>query len=205
MKIAMAIILVGLGAYQTRAQSASDTSHQNQSQTTHKTTKKVWTNDDFQSPDNADLAPASGTKATESASSQTADFRRMDPDELGTAVLKMANANVDFPERRDWEQRLFDAKQAWLDQVDRVEGHKDSNQSVQDTENSLARKAQLNFERIAGEGIRQARAMHDPILKAHLEYQRKLDSCQGMSGDLLSTCLYGADAFKHEMQNKGTW
>lgn len=43
MKIAMAIILIGLSAYQTRAQSVSDTSHQNQSQATPKT-KKIWTN-----------------------------------------------------------------------------------------------------------------------------------------------------------------
>jgi hypothetical protein len=46
----------------------------------------------------------------------------------------------------------------------------------QHAELRLAEGAQRNFYRIADEGIQKARAVNDPILKAHLEYQRRLDS-----------------------------
>lgn len=83
--------------------------------------------------------------------------------------------------------------------------HKDSNQSVKDTEIGLIRKAQLNFESIRNDGIQQARGVTYPFLKAHMEYEQRVDSCQQASGDCVVSCLYSADLFKYQMQTEGTW
>jgi hypothetical protein len=132
-------------------------------------------------------------------------FRHIGKEELGTAILKMANADVEFPSRRDWEQSLFEAKQEWQDQVDRMMAHQDSNQSVKDTGIGLTRKAQLNFESVRKDGIQKARAVSDPVLKAHLQYEQQLDSCKQTSGDCTTSCLYNAEMFKYQMQREGAW
>jgi hypothetical protein len=74
------------------------------------TTKQVWTSDDFPSPTERE-APVP-TRAEEASTSETLlKFRLLGKEELGAAVLKRANApNVDFPDRKNWEQRLFEAK-----------------------------------------------------------------------------------------------
>jgi hypothetical protein len=121
-------------------------------------------------------------------------------------VLKMANApDVDFPNRTDWEERLFAAKRAWLDQLGRMEGHKDSSHNARDTETRLTHGARLCFEGISGEGVQQARAVNDPVLKAHLDYQRQLDFCRQTAGDFLRRCLASVDELKWQMEREGTW
>jgi hypothetical protein len=158
-------------------------------------------------------------KTEESVSSALEQFRHIGKDELGTAILKIANANVDFPNRRDWEQSLFEAKKEWQDQVDRMMAHKDSNQSVKNSEIGLTRKAQLNFESIRRDGIEQARAVNDPVLRAHLRYEDWARLCisqpglslgirpfAGMTGsDMKAQCWAALENFKNQMQEEGTW
>lgn len=145
-------------------------------------------------------------KTTDSASSTPEKFRHLGKENLGAAVLKMANApDVDFADRRNWEQRLFEAKQAWLDQLERMESHKNSSKDVRDTEIRLTEGAQSNFERIAGEGIRQARAVNDPKLKAHLQYEKQADFCRGATGAFLQQCIASLDRIKSQAQQEGNW
>ena len=170
-------------------------------------TKRVWTTDDLGSPRDEPSSGENPTETTqESAEAAIRQFRSLDQSEIGAVVLKQANApNGTFPDRKDWEQRLFDAKQAWIDQVAPLDAHRDANKYVQDEELRLADGAQRNFYRIANEGIERARAVNDPILKAHLEYQRRLDFCKSMTGDLYLRCVDGADTFKRQMQRDGSW
>jgi hypothetical protein len=168
------------------------------------TTKRVWTDDDFSSAKESSTT-ITGT-SQESASETLRKFLSLGKEELGAAVLKLANApDVVFFDRRNWEQKLFEAKQAWLDQVDRMVAHKDSAKDAQDEEIRLARGAQKTFERIAHDGIQQARAVNDPVLKAHLQYQRQLDFCKQTTGDLLQKCQDSLDQLKWQMQREGTW
>jgi len=187
------------------AQRIADVARKNQTKDAHITAKRVWTSDDFSSTgEEESTVPL--TQTPESVSETLREFRALDKEKLGAAVLKMANApDVNFPDRRNWEQELFEAKQAWMDQLDRMVGHKDSSKDSQNTEIQLAQGAKSNFERISEQGIQQARAVNDPSLKAHLEYQRRLDFCRQTSGDLLGTCLAGLDQFKRKMQREGIW
>jgi hypothetical protein len=169
------------------------------------TTKQVWTSDDFRSA-SEDEAPIAAKTQEGSASETLEKFRLLGKEELGTAVLRRGNApNVDFPSRKDWEERVFEAKQTWLDQVDRMVAHKDSDKDSQNTEIRLAQGAQKNFERIAAEGVLQARAVNDPALKAHLQYQRQQEFCKQTTGDLLEKCLASLDQLKWQMQREGIW
>ena len=188
-------------------ESLGDAARKNRPKDAKISAKRVWTTDDFES---AGDRPSSvdGVNGGNQANPEDTvrAFRSLDQQQIGTAVLRSANApDVAFPDRKDWEQRLFEAKQAWIDQVARVAAHKDANKYVQDEELRLATGAQRNFYRIANEGIEKARAVDDPILKAHLEYQRRLESCKSMSGDLYMTCVQGADQFKWQMQRDGSW
>jgi len=187
------------------AQSIADVARKNQTKDAHVTAKRVWTSDDFPSTgEKESTVPLS--KTPESASETLREFRSLDKEELGAAVLKMASApDVDFPDRRNWEQKLFEAKQAWIDQVDRMMAHKDSSKDVLDTEIRLTQGAQSSFERISGEGIQQARAVNDPALKAHLQYRRQMDFCRQTTGDLLHSCLASLDELKWKMQREGIW
>jgi hypothetical protein len=81
-------------------------------------------------------------------------FRALDRIELGRAVLKMANADVPFPGRADWEWRLFWAKQEWLRQLDRLQGHIGTQSAPE--ENRLTEKASLTYRQTSGEGSRRA-------------------------------------------------
>lgn len=191
----------------TQQESLGDVARRNRPKDAKTSPKRVWTTDDFES---AGDGPSSvdGVNGGNQANPEDAvrEFRSLDQEQIGTAVLKQANApDVAFPDRKDWEQRLFEAKQAWIEQVARVAAHKDANKDVQDEELRLATGAQRNFYRIANEGIEKARAVNDPILKAHLEYQRRLESCKSMSGDLYMSCVRGADEFKWQMQRDGSW
>jgi hypothetical protein len=188
-------------------ESLGDLARKNRPKDAQISKKRVWTSDDFEPRDDKD-SPTSASGATTQENDQdiVRKFRLLDKQEIGLAVLKEANApDVNFSDRRDWEQRLFEAKQAWVDQVARLDAHKDSNKDVRDEELRLAMGAQKNFYRVADEGIEKARAVNDPILKAHLEYQRRLDSCKVMSGDLYQTCAFSADKFKSQMQQDGSW
>jgi hypothetical protein len=113
--------------------------------------------------------------------------------------------DVEFPDGRDWEQHLFEAKQAWMDQVERMIAHKDSSKDAFDTEIRLAQGAQQNFERVAEDGVQQARAVNDPKLKAHLQYQKQLDFCQQTAGETLHNCLASVDQLKWQMEREGIW
>jgi hypothetical protein len=84
-------------------------------------------------------------------------------------------------------------------------GHKDSSKDAQDTEIRLAQGAQRTFERIAAEGVLQARAVNDPTLKAHLQYQRQQEFCKQTTGDLLQQCLGSLDQLKWQMQRESIW
>jgi hypothetical protein len=184
--------------------SLAEIARKNRSKDTQISTKRAWTDDDF-SP--ANQSSADGKRTPKSTGSESLrEFRSLDKEALGKAVLRAANApDANFADRRNWEQRLFDAKQAWLDQVDRMVGHEDSSKDAKDEEIRLAQAAQRNFERIADKGIQQARAVNDPTLKIHLEYQRQLDFCKQTTGDLLRKCLASADQLKLQMQREGTW
>lgn len=185
--------------------SLADLARTNRSKDAQVSAKRVWTDDDFESAGDR-RSPAERGTTQEGAAEAVRKFRSLDRQEIGSAVLKQAKApDVNFPERRNWEQRLFEVKQAWVDQVARLDAHKDSNKDVRDEELRLAEGARNNFYHIADEGIEKARAVNDPILKAHLEYKRRLDSCKSMSGDLYQSCTEGADRFKWQMQRDGSW
>ena len=167
--------------------------------------KKVWTNDDIPSasvssrPSNEPVAPKSNAEILR-------QFKSLNKEELGAAVLRKAGApNADFPGRKDWEQRPFDAKQTWINQVDRMEGHKDASKATQEDEIRLAQGAQRIFDRISEEGILQARATTDPALKARLEYQRQQDFCMHVSGDAHDRCMAALEQLRWKMQKEGIW
>src|SRR5216684_5067426 len=182
--------------------SLADSARKNRPKDMQIARKRVWTNDDLQATSNNESSSLMGT-SQESASETLQKFRSLGKEELGTAILKLSDApNVTFPERRNWEQRLFEAKQAWLDQVHRMVGHKDSSKDAQDEEVRLAQGARRNFERIANEGVQQARAVNDPVLKAHLQYQRQLDFCKQTTGELLEKCLASVEQLKRQMQRE---
>ncbi len=150
--------------------SLAEAARKNRPKDVQVTAKRTWTNDDIQPTSQTASFSSAITETKESDSETLRKFRNLDKETLGAAVLKSGDApNVEFPNRRDWEQRLFEAKQAWLDQVDRMVGHKDSSKYSQEEENRLALGAKRIFERISSEGVTQARAVNDPILKAHLE------------------------------------
>jgi len=183
----------------------ADAARKNRPKDAQPAPKKVWTNDDVPSssvsgtPSNEPVAPKSDAEILR-------QFKFLSKEELATAVLKRAGApNADFPERKDWEQRLFEAKQSWIDQVDRVEAHKDSSKTTQEEETRLAQGAQRIFDRISGEGILQARATKDPALKARLEYQRQLDFCMHVSGEAHDACMAALEQLKWKMQKEGIW
>ena len=189
-----------------RAQdSVADAARKNRARDAQAAPKRVWTDDDFAFTGKKESsATAVGTQ--ESASETLQKFRLMGKEELGAAVLKRINApNVDFPDRRDWEQKLIEAKRAWLDQVDRMVAHKDSSKIVQETEIALAEKAQEDFERIADQGIQWARAEYNPRLKAHLQYERQLESCNRSTGDFRDICLARLAELKFQMGQEGLW
>ncbi len=124
-------LAVGLFYTLAKAQdSVADAARKNRPKDTHTTTKRVWTNDDIASAGKKEsTVPLTGIQ--ESASETPQKFRLLGREELGAAVLKGHNApNVDFPDRKDWEQKLFGAKQAWVDQVDRMVAPKDTNNYV---------------------------------------------------------------------------
>jgi hypothetical protein len=185
--------------------SVADAARKNHPKDAQAATKRVWTDDDF-SATGAKESTTPLAKTQESASESLRRFRLMEKEELGAAVLKRANApNVDFPRRKEWEQRLLEAKNAWSDQVDRMVGHKDSNNEVQAVEMRLAQGAQQTFERIEAEGIQEARAVNDPMLRARLEYQRQRESCLENTGKYLDSCLAALEVRKAQMQKEGTW
>lgn len=184
--------------------SLADLARKNRSKDAHIATKRAWTDDDFSSEKESSSSLTGTSQESESETLQK--FRSLGKEELGAAVLKMANApDANFGDRRNWEQKLFEAKQAWLDQVDRMVSHKDSSKEAQDEEIRLATGARRNFERVADEGIKQARAVNDPVLKAHLEYQRQLDFCKQTTGEMLQNCLASVDELKRQMQRDGIW
>jgi hypothetical protein len=185
--------------------SVADAARKNHPKDAQAATKRVWTDDDF-SATGAKESTAPQAKTQESPSEILRKFRYMDKEELSAAVLKRANApNVDFPRRKDWEQRLLDAKNAWSDQVDRMVGHKDSNNEVQAVETRLAQTAQQTFERTEADFIQQARAVADPMLRARLEYERQRESCLVNNGKYLDSCLAALEVRKAQMQKEGTW
>jgi hypothetical protein len=204
-RLALFLILVSLFVSPTiHAQdSLADTARKNRSKDAPVTTKRSWTSDDMASARDTDqVAPP---KTPEEASETLRQFRLLGKEELGTAILRIAGANVDFPNRKDWEQKLFDAKQAWLLQVDRMVADKDAAKDSRDDELRQAIGTQRNFERIKSEGIQQARAVNDPVLKAHLAYQRQQEFCKQTTGDLLTDCLASLDQLKWKIQREGIW
>jgi hypothetical protein len=167
--------------------------------------KRVWTNDDVASANSPEsTAPKKETKESESATVER--FRMLDRYELGVGVLRNAGApDVNFPKRRDWEQKLFEAKNAWSDQVDRMVAHKDSSKASQEEELRLAIGKQNIFERIEAEGIEQAKAETDPVVKAHLAYKRQQDSCTGWTGEYRDRCDEALANMRSKMQQEGIW
>jgi hypothetical protein len=199
-------LAVGLFYTLARAQdSVADAARKNRPKDTQTTTKRVWTNDDIASAGKKEsTVPLTGIQQTASETLQK--FRLLAKEELGGAVLKAHNApNVDFPDRKDWEQKLFEAKRAWVDQVDRMVAHKDTNNYVLGPEIVLAEKAQENFERIVEEGTQWARAESDPRLKAHLQYERQLGVCNRSTGSFQDKCLARLAEFKFQMGQEGVW
>ena len=168
-------------------------------------TKRVWTNDDMASASSTEPgAPKKETK--ESVSAALERFRMLDRYELGVAVLRQAGApDVNFSKRRDWEQKLFEAKQAWIEQVNRMDAHKDSSQASQEEELRLAVGKQRIFESIKDEGIEQAKAETSPVLKAHLAYKRQQDSCTGATGKFRDLCDETLAQMRSKMQQEGIW
>jgi hypothetical protein len=184
--------------------SLADSARKHRPNDAHTSTKRNWTDDDF-SHSKESSAVSMGT-LPESSAESLRKFRLLDKEELGAAILRLEGVpNVNFSERRNWEQRLFDAKQTWIDQVARMEGHKDSSKEVQVEEIRLSTGAQKNFERVARDGVKQAKAVNDPVLRAHMEYERRTDFCKQTTGDLFQQCLAGTDKFKSQMQREGTW
>jgi uncharacterized protein YhaN len=204
--IAFCCAILSFSSTSGRAQdSVADAARKNRSKDAQLAPKKVWTNDDMSSasvsstPSNEQVAPKSNAEILR-------QFKSLSKEELGAAVLRRAGApNADFPGRKDWEQRLFEAKQSWIDQVDRMENHKESSKATQEEETRLAEGAQRIFDRISGEGILQARATTDPALKARLEYQRQLDFCMHVSGDAHDRCMAALEQLKWKMQKEGIW
>ncbi len=195
--------VVLLPAATTAQESVADAARKNRSKD-QTVTKRVWTNDD--------VAPASSPEPNlkqetkENVSATLERFRMLGRYDLGVAVLKRAGApDLDFPKRRDWEQKLFDAKQAWIDQVNRMYAHKDANQASLDEELRLAVGKQRIFEHIEAEGIEQAKAVTDPVLKAHLAYKRQLDSCTGATGQYREMCDEALEQMKSKMRREGIW
>jgi hypothetical protein len=120
----------------------ADAARKNRQNTAQTARKKVWTNDDLPSTIVPEILPK-GPATPLSDSEILRQFKLLGKEELAAAVLKRAGApNADFPERKNWEQRLFDAKQSWVDQVDRVEGHKDASKASEEDEIRLALGAQ---------------------------------------------------------------
>lgn len=174
----------------------------------------AWTNDDFLYP--GDVGPSTSVVAPQSPTGALDEFRNLSSEELGAAVLKMAEADVNFPGRGNWEQRLFDAKQAMVDQAERLEGHKDANLDVQRQEIQNSQDATTKFKAIAGEGIQKAKAESDPKLKAHLQYEEWASQCSQYSSSVQTVgpnagvnaseeCYAGLTNFKAQMQQEGTW
>jgi hypothetical protein len=168
-------------------------------------TKRVWTNDDVASASSTEPnTPQKETRESESATLER--FRMLDGHELGVGVLRKAGApDVNFPNRGDWEQRLFEAKNAWSDQVDRMVAHKDSSKASQEEELRLAVGKQRIFERTEAEGIEKAKAETDPVLKAHLVYRRQQDSCIGATGKYRDMCDEALANMRSKMQQEGIW
>ncbi len=104
------------------------------------------------SDDSAAPVQSAGTMSDEEALDR---FRLMDKEKLGRAVLTMAQADVAFPGRKNWEQALFDAKQEWMRQLDRAEAHQGTSTSSEEVH--LAEAAEANFERVRSAGIESAR------------------------------------------------
>jgi hypothetical protein len=185
--------------------SVADAAQKNRAKDTKVSSKRVWTNDDIASAKSPEEL-ALQKETPESASAALHKFRMLGKEELGAGVLQQAGApNVDFPNRKDWEQRLFEAKQAWANQIDRMEGHKDASQASQEEELRLAVGKQRIFERMRAEGVEQARAEKDPVLKARRAYKRQEDFCKQTSGDLRDRCEIGLDQLKLKMQREGIW
>jgi hypothetical protein len=173
------------------------------------TKKRVWTNDDFSPTGNA--GTSASVVAPQSPTGTLEEFRNLTKEDLGAAVLQMAKANVDFPGRREWEQRLFDAKQAMVDQAKRMEGHKDANLDVQRQEIRSSQEATTNFKIIASEGIQKAQAENDPKLKAHLRYENLSHECLQYSPNVINgrnlqqECWASLESLKKQMLEEGTW
>jgi hypothetical protein len=106
----------------TQQESLGDVARKNRPKDAQISPKRVWTTDDFESAgDKPSSADGVNRENQASPEDTVREFRSLDQEQLGTAVLKWANApDVAFPDRKDWEQRLFEAKQAWIDQVARV-------------------------------------------------------------------------------------
>jgi hypothetical protein len=198
--IAVALIPVTLKSQESVADAARKNRSKDQTPA-----KRVWTNDDIASTNSTE--PDTSKKETKESVSATLErFRMLDKYALGVAILRQAGApDVDFPKRRDWEQKLFEAKQAWIEQVNRMDAHKDSSQASQQEELRLAIGKQRIFEQIEAEGTQQARAETDPVLKAHLAYKRQLDSCTGATGRFRDLCDEALAQMKSKMQQEGIW
>ncbi len=186
-------------------ESVADAARKSRAKDQTTVTKRVWTNDDVASASSPE--PSSPKQETrESVSAILERFRMLDRHELGVGVLRKAGApDVDFPNRREWEQKLLDAKQAWIDQVDRMVAHKDASQASQEEELRLAVGKKRIFERIEAEGIEQARAQTDPVAKAHLAYKRQLENCTGATGQFRDWCDESLEQMKSKMQREGIW
>ena len=205
-RLIVTCFIVSLFSASGRSQdSVADAARKNRSKEVSEARKRIWTDDDFPSTSKSDSTlPVVETQ--ESASETLRKFRFLDKKELGAAVLKRANApNVGFSDRNDWEQQLSEAKRAWLDQVDRMAAHKDSNKYLLATEIALAEKVQKDFERIAERGVQSARAENDPKLKAHLQYDRQLEVCNRSIGDFRDMCLARLVQLKFQMGQEGLW
>jgi hypothetical protein len=183
--------------------SLADAARKNRPADAEVTTKRSWTSDDMASARDSVQAPP--PKTPEEASETIRKFRLLGKEELGAAILRLAGVNVDFPDRKDWEQRLFDAKQTWANQIDRMEAHKDASKQSRDDELLNTVGAQRIFERIRAKGIEQAKAVNDPVFKAQLEYKRQQESCNQATGDRYSDCLGSLEQLKWKMQRDGTW
>lgn len=189
----------------TAQDSVAEAARKNRKKDTPATAKRIWTNDNV-APASDGESPALSTETPESMAQTLRDLRLLDKEHLALAVLIRAGApNVEFASRKDWEQRLFDAKQAWVDQEDRVLARKDANKDAKDEETRLAIGAHRIFERIANEGVQQARAVNDPVLKAHLEYQRQAEFCKQTSGDLRDRCEASLGQLRWKMEREGIW
>jgi hypothetical protein len=198
--IAVSLIPVALKSQD----SVADAARKNRSKD-RTVTKRVWTNDDVASASSPETtAPKKETMESESATLER--FRMLDRHELGVGVLRKAGApDVEFPYRGDWEQKLLVAKQAWIDQVDRMVAHKDSSKASQEEELRLAVGKQRIFERIEAEGIEQAKAETDPVVKAHLVYRRQLENCTGATGKYRDMCDEALANMRSKMEQEGIW